>query len=70
MVFPFQIPNSPAFAIFLITNKNPLKTFKPSFLSKFPRNRHETLAPPYVEVGNIGFGTAKYLIRRYVDSES
>jgi hypothetical protein len=70
MILPLEIPNSPALTIFLITDKNSLKTFKPSLLSKFPRNRHETLAPPYAEVGNIRFGTAKYLIRRYVDSES
>jgi len=50
MIFPLQIPNSPAQAMLLIAHENAFKTLKTSLIPELIRNSHEALAPPYSEM--------------------
>ena len=57
VIFPCHVADMLANSIVFVANKNSLIPSRTTFGSQFRRYRRKTLAPPYMEVCKVRFGT-------------
>jgi hypothetical protein len=69
MIFPSKVTNTPANSVVFVAHENCFVATRASLSSKLRWYCGKTLAPPYAEMGEIGFGTVHDFIGGSVERE-